>query len=505
MGFLCRSFLFFLCCSAPLVTKASFKIISGPDEPGSGQSCNEKYVAFKRDIHGPPFEVVNGTLRLKILNPPPPFRVLFYDEGRPVICATPPPGAGRLFSLPLFVIIYITTSLSIIGSVALLVTYSLFKQLRTLPGQVIMNLAAAFLAGDLLLQIRVAHEHHEIHHLASSALQQHLFLARYVWMCLAGIEMCRSLYNGVTLAYDSKCKRWCLLAVYMAFGWGIPTILATIMVIVEEEGDQDAKKWFGVKGYATNHIPLGITVLINLGVVIFLSVVFWNASQRQKRLQSGFKRRKVNFVRIFLILLTVLGLVWIGFFILLTWSHHVATQIVFVILTLTQPLLVSLAFICTKKVYCMYLQLFGCRKREHSLSSRKGTVSSSLCENKEYGLKRGLTVTSMVSERELNPPVFRRSYVLPAIEEGDEEEDETAEGAGENGGPELNSYTAEVGQTKNGINIHQVKNNRYSPTNSSLSNGFCSEPVTDNLQSNGNCESKLDKESEIELETKPEE
>ena len=503
MDFLCRSFLLFLCCSAPLVTKASFEVVSGPDEPGSGQSCNKKYVALKKDIHGPPFVISNGTLRLKILNPPPPFRILYYDkDGRPVICALPPSDARR-FSLPLFIIIYITTSLSIIGSVALLVTYSLFKQLRTLPGQVIMNLAAAFLAGDLLVQIRISHEYHLIYHLASSALQQHLYLARYVWMCLAGIEMCRSLYNGVTLAYDTKFKRWCLLAVYMAFGWGIPTILVSIMVIVEKKGDHNARKWFGVVGHAINLIPLGITLLINKGVVIFLSAVFWNASRRQKRLQSGFKRQKVNFVRIFLILLTVLGLVWISFFILLTWSHHLAIQIVFVILTLTQPLLVSVAFICTKKVYRMYLQLFGCRKHEHSLSSRKGTVSS-LNENKEYGLKRGLTVTSMVSERELNPPVFRASYALPVIEEGDEEEDEVDEGAEENGDPELNSYPVEVGQTKNGVNI-QVKNNLYSPTNSSLSNGFCSDPVTDNLQSNGHCESELDKESETELQTKPEE
>ena len=426
--------IFVLFYSLPLVTIASFVEIDGPVETGSGGSssgpaCNKSYIAFRKDRGGPSFEVTNNTLIIKLPHQTDvTIAILYFDEeGRPVICADPPLDA--LFSLPLFVIIYITTSLSIIGSVALLVTYSLFKQLRTLPGQVIMNLAAAFLAGDILVQIRVAHEHHGIYHLASSALQQHLFLARYVWMCLAGIEMSRSLYNGVKLSYDTKYKKWILLAVYMAFGWGIPTILATIMVIVEEKGDQDERKWFGVIGYATNHIPLGITLLINLGVVIFLSVIFWNASQRQKRLQSGFKRQKVNFVRIFLIILTVLGLVWMSFFILLTWSHHIEVRIVFVILTLTQPLVVSVAFIWTKKVYRMYLQLFGCQIGfDQKRNSRSGTVSTIIGD--KY-VSRGRTVVSLMSQKELDPPITKTEPSLASIEEQEEETRDVLENNGD--------------------------------------------------------------------------
>ena len=411
--------------SLPLVTIASIVEIDGPVETGSGGSgsglaCDKKYIAFREDGKGLPFKVINNTIL--IVQTPyqgnKAFLILYFDDGRPVICASPPSSA--FFSLPLFIIIYITTSLSIIGSVALLVTYSLFKQLRTLPGQIIMNLAAAFLVGDLLVQIRISHEYHGIYHLASSALQQHLYLARYVWMCLAGIEMSRSIYNGVTLAYDTKFKRWCLLAAYMAFGWGIPTILVSIMVIVEKKGDHNARKWFGVVGHAINIVPLGITLLINIGVVIFLSAVFWNASQRQKRLQSGFKRQKVNFVRIFFIILTVLGLVWISFFILLTWSHHLAIQITFVILTLTQPVVVSVAFICTKKVYRMYLQLFSCQRDfDQKRNIRSGTVTTIMVDK---DLSRGRTVVSLISQKELNPPITTTEEPSLAVIEEQEED-----------------------------------------------------------------------------------
>ena len=81
------------------------------------------------------------------------YDILFVDSlGRPVICEA----LTILFptiSEWLLASTVMLCSLSIICCVVLLVTYSLFKELRTLPGQVIMNLAAAFLAAIVLLII----------------------------------------------------------------------------------------------------------------------------------------------------------------------------------------------------------------------------------------------------------------------------------------------------------------------------------------------------------------
>ena len=430
-------FLLLLYC-LPLAVLASFKIVEGPKGPdlGSGLLCDESYVAFRDDNNGPPFKVINNTLYLFVMVPPLTFRVLYHDdEGQAVICttvppeatATPPPSVTAApdvpFSLPLFVIIYISTSLSIIGSVALLVTYTLFKQLRTLPGQVIMNLAAAFLAGDLIVQIRIAHEHHGIYHLGSTVLQHHLYLARFVWMTITGIEMSRSLYNGINLSHDSKYKSKIMLAIYMAIGWGIPTLLATIMIIVESKGDERAREMFGIAGYMTNHVPLGISQLINISAMIFLSVLLWNASQRQKKLSAA-KKQKINFVRVFLILLILMGLVWLGFFILLAWSTLVAIQIMFVLLTVPQPLLVSVSFICTKKVYRMYRKLFGCGEREYDIQKavcRENARKSN--ENRVF--KRERTATSLLSsDGEIKENAMS---TIATIEEAEERARESAE------------------------------------------------------------------------------
>ena len=80
------------------------------------------------------------------------YNVSFYNDtgnsSGPVICLSPPPPTQPFRPLPLPSILTVIC-LAIIASMALLITYSLFRKLRTLPGKVIMNLAAAFLAGDV--------------------------------------------------------------------------------------------------------------------------------------------------------------------------------------------------------------------------------------------------------------------------------------------------------------------------------------------------------------------
>lgn len=462
-----------LLCSLPLAALANFELIDGPGSERPDLSCDESWAAW--DDEGPPFfficindteataesesayasglesailplfrscnlllgvndtrelDQTDGVLRLCVITSVPPpmwpcFDVLYFDEsGRPVICATPPSDDENGFYLPLLILIYVTTSITIVSSAAILITYGLFKTLRTLPGLVIMNLALSFFLGDLLVQIRLSHQYHDIKSLESSAIGAGFFLARYVWMTLTGIEMCRSLYKGVRLDIgNERLSKYTQLLIYMLVGWGTPAILAIIMYAVEARSykvSQAAEDWFGLRGYLTQYVPLALTQLINIAIVIFLSVIFLGAVRRQRRLNAGLKRQEVNFVRVFLILITVLGLVWIALFVLLRWRANNRVQIAFVIIVVPQPLLVCIAFICTKKVGYMYLDLLGIRRRRSRSSQRQNTLSS-IYSDKE--LKRGKTVTSMLSERELSLSKQKDTKYLYTITEGDEKEE----------------------------------------------------------------------------------
>lgn len=352
-------------------------------------------------------------------------------RGRPVICATPPKSGGETDYLILSAI-YITTSLAIIASLFALLTYTLLKKLRTLAGLVIMNFFISFILGDIMTQIRISQAlRGDGPYLEVVALNQGFLIARFLWMSLTGFEMCRSLYQGVRLIGTSwPHHKYVMITTYMSIGWIVTAILTAIMYGVEKWSDSEkAKSYLGVVGYLSYYTPIALTLLFNIVVVVFISVIFYNAARRQKRLKSSYNNNNINFVRVFLIILTVLGLVWIFFFVLQTDVVREARAIIvlYIILTATQPIFVCIAFICTPKVYHMYLVFFRIRQEPSfysKTSQRQGTVTSLYSDR---DLQRGRTIISIVSEKEFTsvPSPDKTTAALPTIEEGDEEEDVT--------------------------------------------------------------------------------
>ena len=213
----------------------------------------------------------------------------------------------------------------------------------------------------------------------------------------------------------------------MIIGWGIGIILTIIIYTVEEVSESNTvKDVLGLAGHLVTTVPIALSLLINIVMVIFISSIFFDASMRQRRLkQNSYKKQNVNFVRLFLVLLTVLGIVWIVFFGLVFTDiavNHIEVIIVYVILTDTQPIFVCIAFVFTPKVYKMYLVKFRIRTKEdfRKKSRRTGTLSSLYSERE---LQRGKTITSMVSEKEFKslPPPDRLSPALHTIPEETEE------------------------------------------------------------------------------------
>ena len=485
--------------NGPGYDSPGFESVRGPEQDAEEFVCNETWVAWENttEPHYLLFEVFDGRINytfydLQVLSGSEPFfYVVYFEEdengerGRPVICQNPPgqivvnsTDGLTLNDHVIFVTIYVVSSLSIIASIIMLLTYSLFKKLRTLPGLVVMNLALAFLLGDIILQIRIGHEYHDIIVLPSQALNQAFLLSRFAWMSLTGLEMCRSLYNGVKLKVKfSPCRKWGMLGIYMAIGWGIPAILTIIMATVaDSSASETVKSLLGIVGYLVFHVPIGISLLINVGVVVFISVVFWNASRRQKRLESSSKKQKFNFLRLFLILLTALGLVWILFFVLQVWEGAkdiLAIHLIYIIFTAIQPVFVCIAFVGTKKVYRMYLVLLHLRvEADLHRRTRQGTLNSMYSESE---LQRARTIISMNSRRDFNLTPNREDRpTLGTIEEGEEGEEEKNERPNiieleeKENAAELNTTAVSNGMTNNGVTNGVLVSNGL---DSALSNG----------------------------------
>ena len=294
---------------------------------------------------------------------PNPVVCLYYNELPEIVVTSVSDG--------LVVTTYLITSFSIIASAILLFTHIIFPSLRTLPSKVIMNLALSFLIGDIvvIIQVSLVLEHPE----ETTALETislisfYFFYARWMWMAMSGFEMCRTIHVGTQLRFDSEKKRLRIFLTYILVGWSVPLLPVIIMAIVhfeELEGEDFGHvTLFGIGGYVITTVPVGIVVLFNIGIVFYLSYVFFQAHQWQIKVSEAISshKRKTNFTRIFLIILSILGITW--FLLLLIYIDGIntneAVQVCYALLNTSQPIFVCIAFLGTKKIYRKYKSLFG--------------------------------------------------------------------------------------------------------------------------------------------------
>lgn len=271
----------------------------------------------------------------------------------------------------------VITSLSLIASIILLVTYTIFPSLRTLPSKVIMNLSLSFLLGDAfvitLTALVLAKEDVLVIDIVG-VISFYFFYARFLWMALSGFEMCRTVLVGTRLKFDTQRTRKRLLIGYMSFGWGIPfvptIIMASVHFAVPTNGNRDSTLHilFGIGGYIVTLVPVGLVILFNIGVLISFSCFLHKAYQWETQLRDALTmhqtKRTTNFTRIFIVVLSILGLSWVT--ILLIYVDGVqsteAVLVTYNILNALQPIFVSAAFIATKKILRKYLSLCGYKK-----------------------------------------------------------------------------------------------------------------------------------------------
>jgi hypothetical protein len=362
--------------------------------------------------------------------------VLFYnDTENPVVCLylTIPlvVDTSHPNTLVPAVLTFIFSSLSIVASALVLVTHIIFPALRTLPSKLVMNLALAFLLGDVCAIVVIAIVFENGNSTAidiANTVSFYFFYARFMWMAFAGFEMCRTIHVGTQLRFDSEIKRMRLLIGYMLFGWGIPLLPTTIMAVVHFESlegrdGNEGHALFGIGGLVITLVPIGIVVLFNIGLVIYLTFILHKAYMWQTQVSDALtvQKRNTNFTRIFLIVLSVLGITWITMVVLYIdedFFRNLTVQIIYIILNSTQPIFVCFAFLGTKKILLKYMTLLGFRETEEAASSssvpprfRNRRLISFLFTDKELAAKMskyrfsrsnrmdsGTSVSSMVSQ-----------------------------------------------------------------------------------------------------------
>ena len=168
----------------------------------------------------------------------------FNDSGTLFVCAaqngTIEVNITRtLFSYPsgFFILTYIGCSLSIIGTFLILLTHALFKDLRTLPSKLLMNLAATILVSNFFILVGgpITDAFPNINNLCTSVavILHFFFLSQFSWMSIMCFETVRTLNQALKLkAQESNQFKRNLFITYLLIGWGLPLLVAVTSIIV---------------------------------------------------------------------------------------------------------------------------------------------------------------------------------------------------------------------------------------------------------------------------------
>ena len=279
---------------------------------------------------------------------------------------------------------YLGCSLSVVGSFFLLMTYSLFKELRTLPSLLLMSLTVAFLVGDLLILLgsslaSLSESQSRAPCIAVAILLHYFFLARFCWTNVIAFEMVRSFTAATKLlpVISSSAKRT-IFIVYSVIGWGVPLVITLICVILNFTVDSFVRYgtetcWINDVNSAIAAFVAPLVLSLSFNIISFIWIVF-NLCKSTLQNRTG-KKPQLN-VRLYVAVFTVMGLTWIfGFIAILTRSSWAWYP--FIVLNSTQALAVSFSFTCSKKIAGNYFGLLSHDSVVTSSSIRKSNTGKS--------------------------------------------------------------------------------------------------------------------------------
>ena len=278
-------------------------------------------------------------------------------DGKVAICISPSTHSGRT-EISVIVISYVGIGLSIVCLLVVLITYSLFKELRTLPGVNLMNLCLALLAAHSMFMVAGATRVRLL--CRSIAVLLHYFnLSSFVWMSIIAFDTYRTFSRSCyTRQRTGKVK-----ARFLAIGW----LPALVFVVVCFSLDQSGLVVIGYGG--TNHcwinnaksnmfvflIPVAFSILFN-ALLFFLTVNSIRKIRKQTQQVGNVANSRRNLV-LFVKLAVLMGFTWIFGYLKIVVSSYFDYP--FVIFTSFQGVYIAFGFVFTARVKMMYQNLLS--------------------------------------------------------------------------------------------------------------------------------------------------
>ncbi|XP_060069087.1 uncharacterized protein LOC132549187 [Ylistrum balloti] len=271
----------------------------------------------------------------------------------------------------------ISATMSIFFLILTILTYILFKSLRTTPGKNNMFLSVNLLIALCLFQFGAGQTTLGLGCVVIGVLIHYFYLSAIVWMNICSFHMYRvfSSLKAKTMSSLRDEKRD--MIAYISYSVVAPLVSVSVNIVVSLV----TSDWSDI-GYGgcicinsskqmvvyTFGIPLSVVLIFNVGcfVVVIINI-------QRSRLSSN--QEQISIV-VYLKLSCLTGASWVFGF-LYTQFYIDIFGYIFIFLTVGQGIFIFLSFICTKRVmklYCMLLRCRGSNKSKYSTRTIRSTV-----------------------------------------------------------------------------------------------------------------------------------
>ena len=321
-----------------------------------------------------------------------------YDAaGRPLICTNLTRNRTRTFTpfaypIAFDILTYIGFTVDFVSGLLFLLTFFLFKELRTFFSKLMVNFICSILFGDIIFLIGgPLFTFLNVSPLCTAIgiFLHYAFLCRFSWMAVMGSELVRSFYNVLKRMNKNNTSTWKFLVVYMLVAWLSPLLIVIPTIIVNFTLSASVDYGVGGSCWINQHVALivafvlPVTLFIVYNTSAFVVVMVMVVQMRRgsmTKLEELTSRRRISWkdVRFAFAVFTLTGLSWLfGFLALfspaLSWAWYL-----FIIFNTTQALAVTVAFLLTKKVIRLYHSLLCCSRRplKRSTTSKSRIVTS---------------------------------------------------------------------------------------------------------------------------------
>ena len=292
-------------------------------------------------------------------------------------------------TMALEILTYIGCSLSIIGSCILFLTYSILKELRNLPGKLVMNLGVAILLSDLVLMgLFTANVYFPSTNFCAinAVLLHYTFLARFVWMTIISIHLASTLVKPFHFS-NKRHAEWKILVAFIIIGWCLPLLIVALCIVLNFSPNHlvgygnDGRCWItDQRAFIGAFVaPVSVSIFINLLCFTAATIAICRAKIRGN---GGIVRNYASNLRTFAALSSLMGVTWIFGFIALA-ADSVVPWYFFIVLNSTQGLFVAVMMLCKWKTVQICRSHCGKLKggQQHILKSSSTRINFDLENN----------------------------------------------------------------------------------------------------------------------------